>query len=95
MNKHKIRLYHKPKLHRVNDNPNHLIGGVTEEINLVLVLSQVEYEKLNECLVSRRNVVNALYDFTHSNVCSKHHKYKVWNTFKEIGDISYNYMGNC
>ena len=79
----------------VCNNPNHLIGGVTEEINVVLHLSEKEYDKLNEFLLEHMNVTVAICAFTHSDVCSRHHKYKIWENFGNGVEItSYKYMGS-
>ena len=90
--KHKISLSHVPKFH-------YGIGGLTEPKNVLLWLSDEEYKKLHKCLLKRieeknSSVVLALYDFTHSKVCSKHHRYKIWRTFEGISDINYKYIGS-
>jgi len=99
MKRHRINLSHTPKCSYSYNYKEHCIGGLTEPKNVVLWLSNEEYKKLNKCLLGRvkeksNNVVLALYDFTHSKVCSKHHKYKIWREFEGISDIDFRYMGS-
>lgn len=93
---HKIKLSHVPKLAYIYSKE--AIGGLSFPIEITLLLSSEELKKLNRALVKRANencaVCMALYDFTHSKVCSKHHKYKIWNTFNDISDINYKYLGS-
>jgi hypothetical protein len=95
--KHKISISHTPKVNWFDKSKQHGIGGVTEPINAVLWLSDEEFKELNKCLMERRkekgcSAVTALYDFTHSDVCTKHHRYKIWKTFEGISEINYKYL---
>ena len=98
MIKHKISLSHAPTIRWIDNDKRHEIGSVTEPKNVVLWLSNDEHKKLHKCLQKRmgenNSVALALYDFTHSKVCSKHHKYKIWRTFENISYINYKYMGS-
>ena len=90
----KVTLTHKPKIHYLDSSKAHGIGSLTDEINVVLRLSDEEVESLTSCMIESRGDNNlALNMFTHRKKCTKHHRYKIWNAFKggiDITDIDIN-----
>jgi hypothetical protein len=57
-------------------------------VKLTEYLNDKEFECLKQCIRNNKDSgTMALYEFTHSEICSKRHKYQIWNTFDE-GEIS-------
>lgn len=76
MKRHKVILEHTTQR----------TGWFGELVKLTLLLNDGELNKLKECMIGHTGTI-ALYWFTHSNYCTRHHRYLIWNTFEE-GEIN-------
>ena len=78
--RHKVKLIHKAQRWPLEKRG-------CEPISLTIYLSDEELDTLFDCMDEfNDDGTMALYRFTHSKECSKHHRYLIWNTF-EAGDI--------
>lgn len=93
----KIRLYHNPE-NGLGINRNGSFINLMQEVECILFLNKTETIAMENAFKKRSNeyqhqrVTLALYDFTHCNACTKHHKYKIWKTFDGIPNIKYQWL---
>ena len=72
MKKHKVVLDHTTQVYEYGFN----------KVNLTIFLNDNELKELIRCMRNNRDSgTMALYHFTHSDACTKHHKYLIWKTF--------------